>query len=60
MIDFLFEKMPYEDTIKLKARLKSLSRRAPMFRSDDEEIDISEIFGIQEHKHKIVDFWQID
>lgn len=44
-MDYLFEKMPPEDTIKLKARLKSLSRRAPVFKSEDEELDITDIFG---------------
>ena len=44
-VDYLFEKMPSDDIIKLKARLKSLSRRAPMFKSDDDEIDINDIFG---------------
>lgn len=36
--------MPIEDTQKLKTRLKSLSRRAPVFKNDDEEIDIEDLF----------------
>lgn len=44
-VDYLFEKMPQEDTIKLKARLKSLSRRAPIFKSEEEEVDLADIFG---------------
>lgn len=35
--------MPEEDITKLKARLKSLARRAPIFKSDDEEIDITNL-----------------
>jgi G3E family GTPase len=48
--------MPEEDVTKLKARLKSLSRRAPVFKSEDEELDINDIFGKQaEEKQK--DYW---
>ena len=44
-VDHLFEKMPQEDTIKLKSRLKSLSRRAPVFKSEEDELDFGDIFG---------------
>ncbi len=44
-VDYLFEKMPQEDTIKLKSRLKSLSRKAPVFKSDEDEIDLDDVFG---------------
>eukprot|EP00347_Sterkiella_histriomuscorum_P015459 403356947 len=62
-VDYLFEKMPQEDAIKLKARLKSLSRRAPIFKSEDEELDLADIFGnagSSKNKKQVVDFWQID
>lgn len=57
-VDYLFEKMPAEDTIKLKSRLKSLSRRAPVFKSEEDEIDLDEVFGIDD-KSGIPkkDFW---
>ena len=63
LVEYLFEKMPQEDTIKLKSRLKSLSRRAPIFKSEDEELDLQDIFGATKSNGKqkaSVDFWQID
>lgn len=62
-VEHLFEKMPQEDTIKLKARLKSLSRRAPIFKTEEDEIDLTDIFGSStknSQKRQIADFWQID
>ncbi|CDW79953.1 UNKNOWN [Stylonychia lemnae] len=60
-VDHLFEKMPQEDTIKLKSRLKSLSRRAPVFKTEDDELDFGDIFGNKHNeKPKVMDYWQID
>jgi hypothetical protein len=42
-VEFLFEKMPIPDIIKLKQRLKSLSRKAPVFKNDEDEMDLLDL-----------------
>jgi hypothetical protein len=42
-VDYLFEKMPSNEVNKLKSRVKSLAKRAPLFKSDEDEIDLSEL-----------------
>jgi cell division septum initiation protein DivIVA len=42
-VDDLLEKMTSEDVVKLKTRLKSLSKKAPVFKNDEEEIDLAEM-----------------
>lgn len=37
--------MPEDDFVKLKVRLKSLSRRAPVFKNEEEELDLLDLLG---------------
>jgi hypothetical protein len=66
-VDDFMEKMPVDDVVKLKTRLKSLSKKAPVFKNDDEEIDLADMLlsnGINPNaellKKKKLDYWQID
>ena len=42
-IEQLFERHQPDEVAKLKSRLKSLARRAPVFKSEEEELDLGEM-----------------